>query len=186
MGEAIKEIIKALKEMPHFLLLFFIAFICTTLFWFVGIFLFHKGFYNSNPILITIIFSVVLSIVWYAFSFYLTLLTVAYTAREKNPEMYSFVSGFTAFLGLIIGIGGCYLYKNYIDESITIFALLNCTFGYMIVMIVRAYYLFQKRHKMQKEFSSRMVDEVKKGLDGIEKIVEEAVRKVKEANAKGQ
>ncbi len=146
MGEAIREILKGIKEMPNFLLFFLISISLTSMYWFISIFLFHKSFYLINPLGISILFSIALAITWFLLYLFLSGLTIANRKKQLNgnsAEMLSFVSGFSSLLYLLIIIGAFYIYRNY-NSNATYYLFLKWAFIYTIGITIKAAIIFAK------------------------------------------
>lgn len=156
MGEAVKEIVSLIKELPNSWLYLIGTFLVNSMLWFMSIFLFHKGFYELNHIMIVLLFTISLALIWTVCYVFIGTLLASYSGKVKMEEQsVAVLYGALLSVGILfLGIVDTYSTRSEIETGYSDFLLFLQFFSAGLFLYGGAYYFInffkQKKAKLLK------------------------------------
>lgn len=134
-SEVISESVDKVRKLPNFVIILLSSLIMISLYWFIGIFLFHHDFFIKNPFWITIIFSVGLSFIWYLINFFISSIQIEKLYNDSDTDSVFFVGGFISIIYLTLVIAVLYFLKPCVEITIKTFIIVS--FSYIGLQLLR-------------------------------------------------
>lgn len=137
-----ERVMDVLKKIPLPLVFSILSIFLLMVYWFIAIFIFHRAFYDSNPIWITLIFCFAFSFTWFIISFGLSIFSITFMDKEVNFKTENngvlLISGFVSIAYLCCCILSVYLVRKYYYPLLKFELLLLVSYSYMILLLLRA------------------------------------------------
>lgn len=135
------RVIEVLKKIPLTLVFSILSILFLMIYWFIAIFLFHRAFYVSNPIWITLIFCFAFSFTWFILIFGLTIFTVTFLDKEANHKTKNsgvlLLSGFNSIVYLCLCIAVVYIIRMYRYPLLKFEFFLLASYIYIVFLLVK-------------------------------------------------